>query len=116
MDRQEVFNTVYKHLLTQRKTAQKASTGRCLYRTHDGLRCAVGCLLTDDEARRLDDVTGTVTELYEEGALPDRLVPVLTLLQELQSVHDTYPVEFWESHLMRVARTYELSVPEVSNG
>ncbi len=47
MDKQAVFNTVAKHLLTQGRQAMD-SGGHCVYRGKDGLRCAIGALIPDE--------------------------------------------------------------------
>jgi hypothetical protein len=44
--KQQVFDQVVKHLLKQGKRAYQEGKG-CRYRTDDGLKCAVGCLLPD---------------------------------------------------------------------
>ena len=46
MNRQEVFDKVAIHLLTQNAKALN-SGGLCVYKTPNGLRCAVGCLIPD---------------------------------------------------------------------
>lgn len=49
---QEIFDRVIDHLLTQGKPARQKNA--CLYLTDDGLKCAVGCLLTEEQAREWD--------------------------------------------------------------
>lgn len=44
---QEVFDYVAKHLIKQGKQAVAGSN--CAYRSPEGLSCAVGCLITDEE-------------------------------------------------------------------
>lgn len=51
MDKQEVFNTVAKHLFAQGKRSMKSdSVGLeyCVYRAPDGCMCAVGAILPDE--------------------------------------------------------------------
>lgn len=43
---QEIFDTVKAHLLKQGKPAKLGAT--CQYKTAEGLRCAVGCLLPEE--------------------------------------------------------------------
>jgi hypothetical protein len=47
MTKQEIFDKVAAHLLTQRKRCVN-QTGDCVYRSDDGLKCAAGCLIPDD--------------------------------------------------------------------
>ncbi len=83
---QMVFDITAEHLVTQ---GVPALNGRlCMYRTEDGLRCAVGVHFTDEEY----DISlegKDVNALYEVGVLPKRLVPHLALLVDLQAAHDT---------------------------
>lgn len=44
---QEVYDTVVNHHRTQGR--QATSNGSCRYRTADGLKCAIGCLIPDDK-------------------------------------------------------------------
>ena len=46
MKKQEVFNKVAAHLLAQGKPALKGED--CVYRSKDGLKCAIGCLIPDE--------------------------------------------------------------------
>lgn len=45
---QDIFDQVVTHLLKQNKQAL-APNGACKYHTDSGLKCAVGCLISDDE-------------------------------------------------------------------
>lgn len=54
---QEVLDQIAVHLLTQK---QKCNNGKdqtdpnyqCLYRNEEGLKCAAGCLIADDEYKK----------------------------------------------------------------
>jgi hypothetical protein len=89
MEAQEIFDTVVKHLMTQRRPA-KSSNGKCMYRTFDGLKCAVGVLILDDEYdHEMDDGQVTsVTALIANYLLPQRLIGHGKLLERLQNAHD----------------------------
>jgi len=108
MTAQEVLNTVAQHLLTQ---GQKSVNGAsmCRYRNTQGLKCAVGCLLTDDEyspkmeGGRVD----TIPHL-----LPARLRVHVGLMRSSQFIHDNCPVDSWPSELRRLAVQEGLNVPE----
>lgn len=99
---QQVFDFVVTHLYTQgRKAIQDsqlfADFESCAYRSPDGAKCAVGCLLRDEEYK--EEMEGSpVSDLHSEGWLPSRLVPHLALLTELQGVHD---ISFDVSELVR---------------
>ena len=47
MNRQEIFDKIYLHLIEQgRKSID--SDGQCMYRSPDGDKCAIGCLIPDE--------------------------------------------------------------------
>lgn len=90
MTEQEIFDTVTKHLSGMKKQSLRAGMfyELCAYRDLEGNKCAVGCLITDDEYTPEMDETGDVSALCEEGLLPERLIPHIDLLSSLQDVHD----------------------------
>lgn len=99
---QEVFDHVARHLLTQNEKAV-ASDGHCRYR-EGKLRCAAGCLITDDEYC-------PAFERYSWGQLAgNRDVPQMhvNLIQDLQAVHDDESPSAWVEYLNIVARYHTL--------
>lgn len=110
MTAQEIYTKVRKHLLTQMAVSKVSRGSHCLYRSPEGLSCAVGCLLDDDLAARLDQVSkngfGDVESIQE--LLPENLRAHVKLLETLQVVHDKWPPESWEERLNAVARTWGL--------
>ena len=46
--RQAIANTVFAHLRKQGRRAVDKVRDVCVYRTADGLKCAVGCLIPDE--------------------------------------------------------------------
>lgn len=108
---QEAFDKVARHLLTQKRKSI-GSKGGCCYRTNEGLRCAIGCLIPDElYDRRLEGFY--VSELRE---LLRKIInnPHMGLLSELQHIHDQREVEDWEPLLRDVAVKFKLST-EVLN-
>lgn len=102
---QEIFDTVTNHLMTQGKPAKEGHT--CLYRSPDGLKCAVGCLIEDSEYN--SDMEGTsVAGLIQDNRLPERLKDHSQLLADLQLVHDDWHPNQWEDRLIRTAYRYGL--------
>lgn len=83
---QQIVDTVLARMEAQGKPAT-GGLDSCLYRTTDGLKCAVGCLLTDEELDLLYEV-GDNGRAVGEISLPPRLRPHLTLLSHLQWSHD----------------------------
>lgn len=63
---QKAYETIRAHLIQQGKPAKQAFTGNCLYRTEDGLKCAVGCLISDDAYHAgLEDHTPVMENVME---------------------------------------------------
>lgn len=103
MTAQEVFDTVAKHLLAQGARAS-ADNGECLYRGPNGTKCAVGCLLADEEYN--SDMEGNSVWGIE---LPERLKVHAGLLSDLQALHDGSSPETWKAELAHFAKVEGLS-------
>jgi len=108
MTAQEILNTVAQHLIKQGRRSLMPD-GVCCYRSHDGLKCPAGYLLTDEEY--FPEMEGHNVG-YLEYILPLRLVPHMDLIRSCQRVHDNHPVERWPSELRKLAEKLGLNVPE----
>lgn len=87
MNKQEIFDTVVKHLAAQKTRALYADAYACAYRCANGTKCAVGCLIPDKDY--VPTMEGkSVTTLKVLGVLPDYLHEDLGLLIDLQVIHD----------------------------
>lgn len=91
----EVFQFIEHHLLTQNVKSGKASSNICYYRGENNLKCAAGCLISDDEYNPKFEETRWNTLVQH------KLVPAAhrELIQELQYIHDDFPVNAWKPHL-----------------
>mgnify|MGYP006106210197 FL=1 len=99
---QELFNRVKTHLLNQGAKAETDESthgiNMCQYHAESGLKCAVGCLITDEVYRpSLEGVDLTDRELWD--ALLDSGIDMggktLSILQMLQNVHDSNEPSDW---------------------
>jgi hypothetical protein len=54
---QSLYEKMRAHLLAMPAPAWEEDVGGCYYRTSDGNACLVGCLLTDEVARKADERT-----------------------------------------------------------
>lgn len=131
MTKQETFDRVAAHLLTQNRQAQAVYGDpkwapyvelACAYRGDGGTMCAVGCLIPDDRYR--PELEGGIvvpllgvagTPLYEPSdkdmvitRLVEELGHNLYLCAALQNVHDNYPPEEWRHRLAVVAHAENL--------
>lgn len=121
LNAQQIFDKVARHLFTQGRPAK--DLGTCLYRTNEGLSCAVGCLIPDesyDASFDDDSVSGTAITAAVGNpkflqALADGGVDAIKhfdLLRSLQDVHDsmdTYGTIWLRERLEGVAQNHGLS-------
>lgn len=112
MTNQEAFEKMVLHL---RKQGAKATVvpGRglssCMYRAPNGFRCAVGCLIPDDEYSP-DFERASVSCIV--GKVPSLDGVSMNLLIAMQHVHDNHEVYAWEAQFSDVAECYGLKLPE----
>jgi hypothetical protein len=104
---QEIFDQVATHLLKQGLKSELGDT--CAYRGYYGLKCAAGCLISDEEYEELFE---TVKGKRDKNCMPwydlvfEGIVPTTAhsnLIGHLQDIHDNYPVEKWAEMLQKVA-------------
>jgi len=127
---QQVFEQVANHLLAQnaRSIMGDRKYESCAYRGNDGMMCAAGCLIGDDEYNPLweDKNWMALAKPLDEQDEDDikRGFPGVSahidLIQDLQVVHDRCDVDRWREELIRVAQRRDLDAsflvpaPEVS--
>lgn len=122
-NKQEIFNTVALHLMKQGRPSaivnSLTDTRKCVYRDGQGGSCAVGCLLTDEEADAIAQAGGNsddVDSLLSSGLLPERFKTEIDLLIDLQGAHDMADQNnFWpecREALVALAKEKGLQVPE----
>lgn len=98
---QQVFDQIAKHLLSQK---QRSTNGEmCRYRGPDGLKCAAGCLMTDDEydCDRMEGAAWIDCTIFPAAHVG--------IIQYLQDLHDTREPEDWPRFLRRAAIDYGLN-------
>lgn len=112
---QEVFDQVAKHMLAQgvrSRLDDEDHTNVCMYRGPNGLKCAAGCLIGDDEyTEKMDNNNaGTSWEgMVKRGEVPKAHAG---LIQELQSLHDHTEPEEWAADLAELASDLGLNYSE----
>jgi len=138
-DAQEIFNIAYLGLASQGfKQSLSLAKSACSYRGKDGLKCAIGHVITDDDlATSLDSgmynepedtKSGFSISSLLTGSLPldkkvqeifDSSPQFIEFLRDLQNVHDRVPDDWKKDtipeHMKRnmeaFAATHKLSVP-----
>lgn len=108
MNKQEAFNEVWTKLKTQGR--QSAYRDRCVYRTADGRKCAVGHLMRDEIYESRFDLMGASFRGIE-AVMTDLDLPT-TFLVDLQKAHDQADgadfVKDLRSNMLTLASTWEL--------
>ena len=111
MKKQEVFDTVARHLLTQKRRSYVNNEGAelCCYRGPRGLKCAVGALIPDElyskDLEGLAVGSGPVAIVCKQLGI----VRHLNLLADLQDLHDDVPTDRWYDRLLGLATRHRLS-------
>ncbi len=111
LSKQAIFDKVSVHLMKQMKKSKGVTQNSygnevCRYRSDDGLSCAVGCLLTDQEAHVADQhPNGAASQI----PLPYKLRRNKEFLEQLQSIHDLSHVGIWYNKLKEAAEQNKLS-------
>jgi hypothetical protein len=114
MNKQEVFDKVATHLLTQNAKAmlpedEEYPVESCAYRAPDGKMCAVGCLIDEKlydpsfERNSIDD--RYLAEAISKSGVPNEAWQLIT---DLQWLHDARYPEKWESGLQEIADKHSL--------
>ena len=134
---QQVFDRVATHLLTQRAQSKGAYMDEedyyvedaCAYRGENDLKCAVGCLIRDEDYdekleglavtaankdnREFDNKKGRSMLLFHAltnaGINPDNET-MMGMLSELQQVHDSAAPSEWPRCLLKMADDFKLDV------
>jgi hypothetical protein len=112
---QEIFDRVWRRFVVERAPRGVNIHGGCMYRTPGGRMCAVGCLLTDEEAETIMVAYGNgslVNALCSRGLLPARFKPHMPLLCRLQATHDGPEFDSDRARRLReVANLFDLTIP-----
>lgn len=117
VNKQEVFDTVVRHLGKQGERAVAYDAydegSRCVYRASDGKKCAVGCLIPD-EMYKPEMEGGSIRYLLDNFAadLPSYISEHQDILWRLQIAHDTVwkrdSDACFKDHLKSIAADFSL--------
>jgi len=116
MNRQATLTKIKTHLLKQNKKALIGIGIGCAYRSSNGLKCAIGCLIPDDVydpkmEGDLDELLDKFPEMREVFGIQKD--DDLEFLLDAQSVHDTGSPNEWPEQLALLAKQYNLEYEEV---
>jgi hypothetical protein len=120
MNTQEAFTTIVTHLAKQAKKALSVGDGSasyCMYRSPEGLKCALGCLIPDDLYEpAMDSGMGMQASLLLDRypALKKVLSDVdVQMLGDMQFLHDSCIVSEWGTDARVMADRHHLIMPEL---
>ncbi len=115
MSKQLIFNKIVTHLLTQKEKSLSKLGKACAYRgvndKGEKLMCAVGCLIEDEHFNDTFNLLAVKDQnvsyaLAKSGV--DTSPTTLTMLSQLQYMHDHYKVKDWEEKLKKFATENKL--------
>lgn len=117
MNRQETFDFVLDAIIGQGGPAgrQEGWQFTCQYRAEDGKRCAIGHLITDEEAEALGG--NNVCWAADHGTLPARFSDDVWFYANLQAAHDDAAcddgpfVPLFRKNMASLARRHGLTFP-----
>jgi hypothetical protein len=118
---QRIFNKVASHLLRQnKKSTIPGEPQYCAYRGKDGLRCALGTLITNQNySQGLDGAYGGGVGYPEVYDSIIKSYPFcegqVQLLHDLQSIHDMQKPSRWRQKLSVLAKKYNLKMVPNAN-
>lgn len=116
MTNQEIFNRVVQHAKEQNCRAENRG-GFCSYRTEEGLKCFVGCLIPDELYVPEMDQGAEGTGISEMNPKFE-LFPTAQegLLRALQRVHDQNAPDAWIPRLRGLAKNFKLDASACDGG
>lgn len=106
LTKKEVFLKVKEHLLLQNKQSWLPDHSGCAYLGEGGLKCAVGCLMTEEELNSLTD-EDQIKEIHALIDLGKMDKTHQALLSRLQEIHDMVLPSSWGEALDRFEK-YQL--------
>ena len=100
--KQQVFDRICAHLFTQMMKSETVSgVEECLYKSPNGLRCAAGCLISDNE------YVTSMEGKYWEDLFPYKKLHS-DLISKMQYLHDKCDVKNWYSEMLQVSKIFDL--------
>lgn len=121
LNKQQVFDKIWQYFIVE-KHPQSGNLFGCYYRSKEGNKCAIGCLIPDEmylpefdsqEASTAVDDLMTSSPIFKktlEQIIDFKEDAMLIFLNSMQTCHDVY-FEKLEESLRDAAFIYDLSVP-----
>ena len=105
---QEVFNRVRNHLLAQNRKSM--NNGSCAYRGANGLKCALGIFIPDDDYSDIFESFAVTKTIVKDSMEFDSLEHKdILFMGDLQEIHDEIEVQDWKDYLDDFASDHHLT-------
>ena len=101
----EALLTIKEHLLSQGRRSVDDITGKCMYRSPDGTKCAIGCLIPDHLYNVSLEGYGVLMIRKEISECIENIS--IEALSEAQNIHDNGQVENWERLMNDLIQKYK---------
>ena len=109
MTPQQAFTKMVNHLRKQNAECRH-SRGECVFRNDEGMACAIGCLIPDDEYHvGMEGQAAWALRTFSGWPIETGRV-----MADMQRTHDGYAVSQWEDRFALVAGSHGLKLPEVT--
>lgn len=102
---QEVFEFICKHLLKQNK--RSTSGLMCRYRDEENNKCAVGCLISNEEYNMAIEGTNVNSSNFFKYKIKDEIFDLLAIMQK---IHDKQEVKYWKIKILEIAKIKNLNI------
>lgn len=121
MKKQKAFNLISVHMMKQKIKSMDISKRKCLYKDTHGNSCALGCMIPDHmyscdmELKSFKEAIELNRNLlgYLRNKFNIHTHESFLFLDGLRKIHDTYPVDKWETSLMEFAKVNNLHTNQV---
>ena len=118
MNQQQIFDVVVHHAINQHSKAM-AHSGRCKYLAEDGKQCFVGVLIPRDtyhpdmESKGVRFLTRKFPKVIPLVLPTDmEFNRAISFMEQLQQIHDSTQVIFWDEGLRKMATKHGLKFME----
>ena len=113
---QELFDRIYRHAVSMDKPSEGPNGLDCAYRSPDGSRCLIGCLIPDHKYNPRMEGKGITILIMDSIGVPHDMEP---FLEACQCAHDEFsPISSkWKKYMLEslsnIAKDYGLNIPDV---
>jgi len=110
---QEIFDKIVTHLRTQNEKSVDDGGYSCVYLSPNGLKCAVGCLISKDAYdAKIEGQTACNSHVKKalelSGIGVDEQLELMLI--KMQYLHDDNTPDHWEEEFFKIAAQFDLKL------